>query len=144
VHSFASSSRRAQPSFRSRTSSSVTPSLSQPVASPSDTSEVDREAFFEPITTTASTDENRDVFMSVYVSRDKLGCAVYEFASGRLSLLEDSPLQTRPSMILQRDEDNEAEDTSQSSAEDLQRVRSQSIDIITSGEFSMQKRHRYT
>lgn len=91
VHSFALSPRRPQPRFRRKTASSAT-------AQSNDIGDDDDLFETSPTTTTTSaahtstkisTKPCNDVYMSVHVSHEKVGCAVYDFKSGRVSLLED-------------------------------------------------------
>ncbi|UZJ53372.1 hypothetical protein CBS101457_002692 [Exobasidium rhododendri] len=112
--SSSSTSRAAQSRFRSRSCSSNSSANAQQIEPLEDEIEAD--------TTSGSVNnpdegsatsfiDHGDVFMSICVNRERVGCAVYEFANGRLSLLEDCPIQTRKCRpTLERREDKDDED----------------------------------
>lgn len=132
VHSFASSSRNSQLSFRRKTSSTAT------IQPDKDSSDDDDEivAADAPATSTEGTKQCTDVYMSVHISHEKVGCAVYDFKTGRVSLLEDCPIDIASSSRLSHsnnsmDEDDESEVDPDSAMEDIP-ARSQSADVIMS------------
>lgn len=78
--------------------------------------------------------EHKDVYMSLFVSRQSIGCAIYDFECGRLLLLEDSILRQVPTSSL--DKLNHSVDAldGESSQTQMPAHQIQSPDAITTSE----------
>jgi len=142
-YSFASSSRRAEPSFRRRRPSPGVTASSQ--LSDCSDEEVEKkcsqhnstntDSIAAHTTTATASDSRNDVILSIFMSHSSVGCAVYEFESGLLSLLEDHPIQSRSDLVVQRHVMEEDEDTSQSNDSDDKEQENHSSDFIASSEW---------
>jgi hypothetical protein len=140
VHSFASSSRHPQFNFRRKTTSTAS---IQPDRDSSD-DESDSNTTFDATNAPASIEsptQCTDVYMSVHISHEKVGCAVYDLKSGRISLLEDCLIDSTSARKVQRhsnskDEDDEPNRKPDSAMEEDTPGLTQSSDVIASSRYT--------
>jgi hypothetical protein len=111
--------------------------LSEQPSDPADVEEAAVPDSSDAIPSTASA--VADVFLSIFVHRERVGCAAFNFSDSRMSLVEDLPIEAKEAAVIRSKQNNDDEEdpdhTSDRDYGEVLQAKSQASGIISSSEF---------